>query len=232
MKSWAHQSCIYLIKYTVKSIVKILLQFKITVFCFNIMYSCDGKKLNLTIPRILNGSVYIYLLVCIFVQRDIPRCLAESLTHAGPSLCPVCAALPDTPRQIRGAQSSGTAAKYRYKTQLGTFEFTQTCRNVKFCSTFVGDPSLVDSPSSSVQRNITLFRGFCAMKYALYAICVNAHMHTGCLDCEPQQQTEAGQGVEPPEGDSAADLDNKPVKNFLSEFNMILSFKCHKRANI
>uniref|UniRef100_A0A671QY78 Zinc finger FYVE domain-containing protein 26 n=1 Tax=Sinocyclocheilus anshuiensis TaxID=1608454 RepID=A0A671QY78_9TELE len=47
------------------------------------------------------------------------------------------------------------------------------------------DPSLVDSPSSSVQRNITLFRGFCAMKYALYAICVNAHTHTGCLDCEP-----------------------------------------------
>uniref|UniRef100_A0A671QY22 Zinc finger FYVE domain-containing protein 26 n=1 Tax=Sinocyclocheilus anshuiensis TaxID=1608454 RepID=A0A671QY22_9TELE len=46
------------------------------------------------------------------------------------------------------------------------------------------DPSLVDSPSSSVQRNITLFRGFCAMKYALYAICVNAHTHTGCLDCE------------------------------------------------
>uniref|UniRef100_A0A8C1BV50 Zinc finger FYVE domain-containing protein 26 n=1 Tax=Cyprinus carpio carpio TaxID=630221 RepID=A0A8C1BV50_CYPCA len=44
------------------------------------------------------------------------------------------------------------------------------------------DPSLVDSPSSSVQRNITLFRGFCAMKYALYAICVNAHTHTGCLD--------------------------------------------------
>ncbi len=95
------------------------------------MYSCDGKKLNLTIPRILNGSVYIYLLVCIFVQRDIPRCLAESLTHAGPSLCPVCAALPDTPRQIRGAQSSGTAEKYRYKTQLGTFEFTQICRNIK-----------------------------------------------------------------------------------------------------
>lgn len=93
----------------------------------------------------------------------------------------------------------------------------------------------MDSPSSSVQRNITLFRGFCAMKYALYAICVNAHMHTGCLDCEPlhQQQTEAGQGEEPTEGDSAADLDDKPVKNFLSEFNMILSFKCHnKRAKI
>ncbi|XP_048061313.1 zinc finger FYVE domain-containing protein 26 isoform X2 [Megalobrama amblycephala] len=81
-----------------------------------------------------------------------------------------------------------------------------------------GDPSLLDSPSCSVQRNITLFQGFCAMKYALYAICVNAHMHTGCLDCEPQhqQQTEAGQGEEPPEG--CSDL----FQHYLSECQLYL----------
>ncbi|XP_042593060.1 zinc finger FYVE domain-containing protein 26-like isoform X4 [Cyprinus carpio] len=81
-----------------------------------------------------------------------------------------------------------------------------------------GDPSLVDSPSSSVQRNITLFRGFCAMKYALYAICVNAHTHTGCLDCEPlhQQQTEAGQREEPTEG--CSDL----FQHYLSECQLYL----------
>ncbi|XP_059373273.1 zinc finger FYVE domain-containing protein 26-like isoform X2 [Carassius carassius] len=81
-----------------------------------------------------------------------------------------------------------------------------------------GDPSSVDSPSSSVQRNINLFRGFCAMKYALYAICVNAHMHTGCLDCEPlyQQQTEAGQGEEPTEG--CSDL----FQHYLSECQLYL----------
>ncbi|XP_050981696.1 zinc finger FYVE domain-containing protein 26 [Labeo rohita] len=81
-----------------------------------------------------------------------------------------------------------------------------------------GDPSLVESPSSSVQRNITLFRGFCAMKYALYAICVNAHTHTGCLDCEPlhQQQTEAGQGDEPTEG--CSDL----FQHYLSECQLYL----------
>ncbi|XP_016388523.1 zinc finger FYVE domain-containing protein 26-like isoform X1 [Sinocyclocheilus rhinocerous] len=81
-----------------------------------------------------------------------------------------------------------------------------------------GDPSSEDSSSSSVQRNINLFRGFCAMKYALYAICVNAHTHTGCLDCEPlhQQQTEAGQGEEPAEG--CSDL----FQHYLSECQLYL----------
>ncbi|XP_026134074.1 zinc finger FYVE domain-containing protein 26-like [Carassius auratus] len=81
-----------------------------------------------------------------------------------------------------------------------------------------GEPSSVDSPSSSVQRNINLFRGFCAMKYALYSICVNAHMHTGCLDCEPlhQQQTEAGQGEEPTKG--CSDL----FQHYLSECHLYL----------
>uniref|UniRef100_A0AAR2J1K8 Zinc finger FYVE domain-containing protein 26 n=1 Tax=Pygocentrus nattereri TaxID=42514 RepID=A0AAR2J1K8_PYGNA len=45
------------------------------------------------------------------------------------------------------------------------------------------DPSLGDIQNSSVQRNVTLFRGFCAMKYAVYAVCVNAHSHASCSDC-------------------------------------------------
>ncbi|XP_019909797.3 zinc finger FYVE domain-containing protein 26 isoform X3 [Esox lucius] len=40
---------------------------------------------------------------------------------------------------------------------------------------------LADSPT--VQRNLVLYRGFCAMKYALYALCVNAHKYSGCSDC-------------------------------------------------
>ncbi|XP_051507535.1 zinc finger FYVE domain-containing protein 26-like isoform X2 [Myxocyprinus asiaticus] len=81
-----------------------------------------------------------------------------------------------------------------------------------------GDPSLVDSASSSVQRNITLFRGFCAMKYALYAICVNSHTHTSCLDCESQhqQQTEASQGKELIEG--CSDM----FQHYLSECQLYL----------
>uniref|UniRef100_A0A8C3XD36 Zinc finger FYVE domain-containing protein 26 n=1 Tax=Cyanoderma ruficeps TaxID=181631 RepID=A0A8C3XD36_9PASS len=37
--------------------------------------------------------------------------------------------------------------------------------------------------SLSQQRNLALFRAFCAMKYAIYALCVNAHRHANCRDC-------------------------------------------------
>ncbi|NXT46984.1 ZFY26 protein, partial [Pluvianellus socialis] len=33
------------------------------------------------------------------------------------------------------------------------------------------------------QRNLALFRAFCAMKYAIYALCVNSHKHSKCKDC-------------------------------------------------
>lgn len=33
------------------------------------------------------------------------------------------------------------------------------------------------------QRNLALFRAFCAMKYAIYALCVNSHKHSKCRDC-------------------------------------------------
>ncbi|NWX63717.1 ZFY26 protein, partial [Promerops cafer] len=35
----------------------------------------------------------------------------------------------------------------------------------------------------SQQRNLALFRAFCAMKYAIYALCVNSHRHARCKDC-------------------------------------------------
>uniref|UniRef100_A0A672V8Q9 Zinc finger FYVE domain-containing protein 26 n=1 Tax=Strigops habroptila TaxID=2489341 RepID=A0A672V8Q9_STRHB len=35
----------------------------------------------------------------------------------------------------------------------------------------------------SQQRNLALFRAFCAMKYAVYALCVNSHKHSKCKDC-------------------------------------------------
>ncbi|XP_009071159.1 PREDICTED: zinc finger FYVE domain-containing protein 26-like, partial [Acanthisitta chloris] len=35
----------------------------------------------------------------------------------------------------------------------------------------------------SQQRNLALFRAFCAMKYAIYALCVNSHKHSNCKDC-------------------------------------------------
>ncbi|XP_062973637.1 zinc finger FYVE domain-containing protein 26 [Elgaria multicarinata webbii] len=35
----------------------------------------------------------------------------------------------------------------------------------------------------SQQRNLVLFQAFCAMKYAIYALCVNAHRDSNCKDC-------------------------------------------------
>ncbi|KAH0620718.1 hypothetical protein JD844_021418 [Phrynosoma platyrhinos] len=35
----------------------------------------------------------------------------------------------------------------------------------------------------SQQRNLVLFQAFCAMKYAIYALCVNAHKASNCKDC-------------------------------------------------
>ncbi|XP_023784077.1 zinc finger FYVE domain-containing protein 26 isoform X2 [Cyanistes caeruleus] len=35
----------------------------------------------------------------------------------------------------------------------------------------------------SQQRDLALFRAFCAMKYAIYALCVNSHRHAKCKDC-------------------------------------------------
>ncbi|XP_031211415.1 zinc finger FYVE domain-containing protein 26 isoform X4 [Mastomys coucha] len=32
-------------------------------------------------------------------------------------------------------------------------------------------------------QSLTLYQGFCAMKYAIYALCVNSHQHSQCRDC-------------------------------------------------
>ncbi|TNN64159.1 Zinc finger FYVE domain-containing protein 26 [Liparis tanakae] len=50
------------------------------------------------------------------------------------------------------------------------------------------DTEVVSNLSSAVQRNTVLFQGFCAMKYAIYALCVNAHKYSDCTECEPMQQ--------------------------------------------
>ncbi|XP_068437134.1 zinc finger FYVE domain-containing protein 26 isoform X2 [Clinocottus analis] len=55
-------------------------------------------------------------------------------------------------------------------------------------STGKDDTEVVSNLSSGVQRNKVLFQGFCAMKYAVYALCVNAHKYSNCTECEPMQQ--------------------------------------------
>ncbi|XP_061467048.1 zinc finger FYVE domain-containing protein 26 isoform X2 [Rhineura floridana] len=46
-----------------------------------------------------------------------------------------------------------------------------------------GSAMVPASSCLSQQRNLVLFRAFCAMKYAIYALCVNAHKGSHCKDC-------------------------------------------------
>lgn len=41
--------------------------------------------------------------------------------------------------------------------------------------------------SPAARRNIVLFQGFCAIKYAIYALCVNAHHSTSCSRWQSKQ---------------------------------------------
>ncbi|KAM8915638.1 zinc finger FYVE domain-containing protein 26 isoform 3-T6 [Spinachia spinachia] len=50
-----------------------------------------------------------------------------------------------------------------------------------------GDAEVDPNLRSGVQRNIVLFQGFCAIKYAVYALCVNAHKYSKCTECEPMK---------------------------------------------
>ncbi|XP_051244231.1 zinc finger FYVE domain-containing protein 26 isoform X4 [Dicentrarchus labrax] len=58
------------------------------------------------------------------------------------------------------------------------------------------DAEAISTLSSGVQRNIVLFQGFCAMKYAIYALCVNAHKYSNCTECKSMQQQKHNQPTE------------------------------------
>lgn len=58
------------------------------------------------------------------------------------------------------------------------------------------DTNTISSLSPGVQKNTVLFQGFCAMKYAVYALCVNAHKYTNCAECESKHQQQ-----KPPEAE-------------------------------
>lgn len=40
------------------------------------------------------------------------------------------------------------------------------------------------APGAAVQKNLVLFQGFCAMKYAVYALLANAHPYADCTECQ------------------------------------------------
>lgn len=61
--------------------------------------------------------------------------------------------------------------------------------NLFSCLPLIPSPPLFPSTAATLpntlsqQRNLALFRAFCAMKYAIYALCVNSHKHSKCKDC-------------------------------------------------
>lgn len=50
-----------------------------------------------------------------------------------------------------------------------------------------GETEAVVALSPAARRNIVLFQGFCAIKYAVYALCVNAHHSSSCSGCDSKQ---------------------------------------------
>nr|XP_023421864.1 zinc finger FYVE domain-containing protein 26 isoform X2 [Cavia porcellus] len=48
-------------------------------------------------------------------------------------------------------------------------------------------------------QNLTLYQGFCAMKYAIYALCVNSHQYSQCQDCKDSPGEDLASVTEPTE---------------------------------
>ncbi|NWJ01359.1 ZFY26 protein, partial [Crypturellus undulatus] len=76
----------------------------------------------------------------------------------------------------------------------------------------------------SQRRNVALFRAFCAMKYAIYALCVSAHRHSGCRDCA---RGLLGDGPEDAASPGEAAGDGRPFSDCSSVFPQYL-VKCQQ----
>lgn len=46
-------------------------------------------------------------------------------------------------------------------------------------------------------QNLTLYQSFCAMKYAIYALCVNQHQHMQCQECKDRLSEDLASAAEP-----------------------------------
>ncbi|XP_071238607.1 zinc finger FYVE domain-containing protein 26 isoform X3 [Salvelinus alpinus] len=76
---------------------------------------------------------------------------------------------------------------------------------------------VVDGPSPMVQRNLVLYRGFCAMKYALYAMCITAHKYSGCSDCGTTQCTHQHQSTPEHQATPEAEKDQSQASTQLQD---------------
>ncbi|OWK09404.1 ZFYVE26, partial [Cervus elaphus hippelaphus] len=65
----------------------------------------------------------------------------------------------------------------------------------------------------SQSQNLTLYRSFCAMKYAIYALCVNSHQHSQCRQCKDGPSEDLASVAEPV---------NDPVSSPENIFSLLL----------
>ncbi|XP_029349226.1 zinc finger FYVE domain-containing protein 26 isoform X2 [Echeneis naucrates] len=86
-------------------------------------------------------------------------------------------------------------------------------------------PEAVGPFIPGVQRNIVLFQGFCAMKYAIYALCVNAHKYSNCTECESMQQQQlqpTDAGTDQNQVSSSSEGYHLQFQHYLSECQLYL----------
>ncbi|TDG99134.1 hypothetical protein EPR50_G00208230 [Perca flavescens] len=84
------------------------------------------------------------------------------------------------------------------------------------------DNEVVGNLSSGVQRNIVLFQGFCAMKYAIYALCVNAHKYSNCTECESMQHQPSEAEMDQNQTSTSSEGCHFLFQNYLSECQLYL----------
>ncbi|KAF0043911.1 hypothetical protein F2P81_003069 [Scophthalmus maximus] len=83
------------------------------------------------------------------------------------------------------------------------------------------DTEAIGTLSPGLQRNVVLFQGFCAMKYAIYALCVNAHKHSNCTECESERQKEHQETDQNQTSTSSEDC-HMQFQHYLSECQLYL----------
>ncbi|XP_039598163.1 zinc finger FYVE domain-containing protein 26 isoform X1 [Polypterus senegalus] len=86
-------------------------------------------------------------------------------------------------------------------------------------------------------RNVALFQGFCAFKYALYALCVNAHKYSRCSECLDELLDETPGDQLATDGQFTEEGYQALFKTFISKckqhlWNLPLTFRLELLENI
>ncbi|XP_056914393.1 zinc finger FYVE domain-containing protein 26 isoform X7 [Takifugu flavidus] len=78
------------------------------------------------------------------------------------------------------------------------------------------------APGPAVQKNVVLFQGFCAMKYATYALFANAHKYADCTECELVQQQQQLTGADADQTTTSLKGCHLLFRHYLSECRLYL----------